>query len=94
MSLGACGRFTIVNERGLHARAASKLSTLASSFACTITISGGEQAAVSAKSVMGILLLCATKGTEVEVMAEGTHAEEAVRALGALIAAGFDEGRA
>lgn len=85
------GRFTIMNERGLHARAAAKLVALASTFACEITLSGPGESAVSAKSVMGVLLLCGAKGTEIEVEASGDGAEAAVRAIGDLIAACFGE---
>lgn len=84
-------RFTIINDRGLHARAASKLVKLASSFSCDVTLSGPEEDEVSAKSVMGVLLLCGAKGTEIEVSAEGERAQEAVEAIGTLIADRFGE---
>jgi phosphocarrier protein HPr len=89
----AHGRFEIVNERGLHARAATKLVTLASSFKCDIMLSAPEVPAVSAKSIMGVLLLCGIKGTIVEVEARGEHAKQAVDAIGALIERGFEESR-
>ena len=63
----ARGRFTIVNEKGMHARAASVLVRLASKFPCEIQLSGPEAEAVSAKSVMGVLLLCGAKGTSCAV---------------------------
>lgn len=84
-------RFTVVNERGLHARAAAKLVGLASGFPCEITLSGPEEAGVSAKSVMGVLLLCGSMGTTVDVEAVGERAAEAVAAIGALFASGFGE---
>ena len=87
----ARGTFTIVNEKGMHARAASVLVKLASSFACDIRLSGPEEQAVSAKSVMGVLLLCGSKGTQIEVAAEGERAQEAVDAIGELIADRFGE---
>src|SRR5258705_10790990 len=75
------GKFEIVNNLGLHARAATKLVQLPSRFACDIEIArGGEKA--NAKSVMGVLLLCGAKGTFVEVTARGPSSEEAVRAIG------------
>ena len=91
MSEQARGRFTIVNQRGLHARAASKLVKLASTFPCEVTLSGPDEAGVSAKSVMGVLLLCGSKGTTVEVEANGDRANEAVAAIGELIADKFGE---
>lgn len=85
------GRFTVVNERGLHARAASKLVSLASTFPCEVTLSSAEQSAVSAKSVMGVLLLCGSKGTSIDVEAVGDRAAEAIEAIGALFASRFGE---
>jgi phosphocarrier protein len=85
------GRFTIVNERGMHARAASQLVKLASAYPCEILLSGPEEQAVSAKSVMGVLLLCGAKGTIIDVEARGTRADEAVQAIGDLIADRFGE---
>ncbi|HEX9298404.1 MAG TPA: HPr family phosphocarrier protein [Polyangiaceae bacterium] len=86
----AAGRFEIVNNLGLHARAATKLVQLASRFACDIEISRDGQKA-NAKSVMGVLLLCGAKGTIVEVTARGPSAEDAVQAIGRLIASKFGE---
>ena len=91
MSETARGRFTIVNESGMHARAAGKLVKLAVGFPCEIMLSGPEEDAVSAKSVMGVLLLCGSKGSAIEVCARGENAREAVDAIGALIAEGFGE---
>lgn len=87
----ARGRFTIVNEKGMHARAASVLVRLASKYSCQILLSGPEEQAVSAKSVMGVLLLCGSKGTVIEVEATGESAQEAVDAIGELIADKFGE---
>ncbi len=87
----ARGRFTIVNEKGMHARAASVLVRLASRYSCEILLSGPEEQAVSAKSVMGVLLLCGSKGTVIEVEAKGAEAEQAVEAIGQLIAEKFGE---
>ena len=80
----------IVNQRGLHARAAARLAKLAESFACEITVRGNG-VSVSALSIMGLMLLVATPGTEVEIDATGSEADAAVAALVALIEAGFDE---
>jgi phosphocarrier protein HPr len=82
--------FEIVNRLGLHARAASRLVQTASSFPCEVKVRRDMQVA-NAKSVMGVLLLCGAKGTRVTVEADGEGAEEAVLALGKLIADRFGE---
>jgi phosphocarrier protein HPr len=82
--------FTIVNDLGLHARAATKLVQLASRFPCEVTISHQGQTA-NAKSVMGVLLLCGSKGTQVEIRASGVRSQECVSAIGGLIAERFGE---
>lgn len=92
MTEDASGSFEIVNELGLHARAAAKLVQLAERFNSTIQIEKqGHQA--DAKSVMGLLLLCGTRGTKIRVSAQGSDAAEAVRAIGDLIAGRFGEER-
>lgn len=88
----ATGRFTIVNQLGLHARAATKLVQLASKYPCEVEVSREEQIA-NGKSVMGVLLLCGSKGSVIEVSARGDQAEECVRAIGELIAGKFGEPR-
>ena len=88
----ASGRFTVVNQLGLHARAATKLVQLASKFPCDVEITREDQSA-NAKSVMGVLLLCGSKGTVLDVSARGDRAEECVKAIGELIAAKFGEAR-
>jgi phosphocarrier protein len=85
------GAFIVKNKLGLHARAAAKLTQVASRFPCEVVVANGEQT-VNAKSVMGLLLLCGAKGTELSVEAEGDDAEEAVRAIGELIDGLFGEG--
>jgi phosphocarrier protein HPr len=84
-------RFTIVNVRGLHARAATKLVQLAGKFPCEITVAGPDGEAANAKSVMGVLLLCGGIGTVIEVRARGTNAQQAVTEIGQLIANKFGE---
>lgn len=82
--------FEIINRLGLHARAASRLVQTASLFPCQVIVRRAEQSA-NAKSVMGVLLLCGAKGTKVTIEADGEQAQEAVTALGELIADRFGE---
>jgi phosphocarrier protein len=88
----ASGSFKIINQLGLHARAATKLVQLASKFPCDVEVSREEQKA-NGKSVMGVLLLCGSKGTVIDVRAHGEQAEECVQAIGQLIADKFGEAR-
>jgi phosphocarrier protein HPr len=90
MSASAVGRFTIINMLGLHARAATKLVQLAARFPCDVQVAREEQTA-NGKSVMGVLLLCGSRGTVIEVTATGERAQECVDAIGALIADRFGE---
>lgn len=84
--------FTIVNELGLHARAATKLVQLASRSSCEVEISKDGQTA-NAKSIMGVLLLCGSVGSQVTVRARGAGAASVVDAIGRLIASRFGEER-
>jgi phosphocarrier protein len=84
------GRFEVVNELGLHARAAAKLVQLASRFRAEIELTNGDQTA-NAKSVMGVLLLCGSRGTTLGVRAVGEDAAASVEAIGRLIADRFGE---
>ena len=86
----ARGSFEVLNKLGLHARAATKLVQLASQFPCEIVISRAGQSA-NAKSVMGVLLLCGSKGTVLDLEANGPQADEAVRSIGQLIGNRFGE---
>lgn len=85
------GEFLIRNKLGLHARAASKLVQLAGKFPCDIRVGRDGQMA-DAKSVMGVLLLCGSQGTRLEVEASGERSEEAVHQIGKLIDNLFGEG--
>lgn len=87
----ASDRFTIVNARGLHARAAMKLVQLAGKYPCEVTVAGPDGEPANAKSVMGVLLLCGGVGTVIEVRARGPNADQAVAAIGELIANRFGE---
>lgn len=84
------GTFEVKNKLGLHARAATRLVHLATRFPCEITLSRGEQSA-NAKSVMGVLLLCGSKGSRLTVHAAGEQCEQAVREIGELIDGRFGE---
>jgi phosphocarrier protein HPr len=81
----------IVNKLGLHARAAAKLTHLAGNYQCEIWISRSGRR-VNAKSIMGVMMLAAGRGTSVLIEAEGTDAEQAIGALTKLIADKFGEG--
>ena len=81
----------IVNKLGLHARAAAKLTHVASGFQSEIWLSRSGRR-VNAKSIMGVMMLAAGKGTKVLIEAEGADAAAALAALTALIAERFGEG--
>ena len=83
---------TITNKLGLHARAAAKLVHTASVFQSTIFV-GTDHEEVNAKSILGILTLAATKGTPLNVRAEGVDEEDAVKAIVELFADKFGEGQ-
>ena len=80
----------IVNRRGLHARAAAKLVTLAERFSATVEVAKDGQS-VSARSIMGLMMLGAGPGSTVLLTADGFDAKEALDAIAALIEAGFNE---
>jgi len=82
--------FTIVNRLGLHARAAALLVKTASRFASEITIKK-EDMEVNGKSIMGILLLAAPKGSDIHLQVEGSDEELAMQQLAELIEDGFGE---
>jgi len=89
-SCRAEGRFTVTNELGLHFRAAAMVVRVSSEFSSTITISNGQTSA-NAASVLDLMTLAASMGTDLTIVAEGTDADDAVSALGALIARNFAE---
>ena len=82
----------IQNELGLHARAATKLVQLASKFPCDVTLSKDGHD-VNGKSIMGVLMLVASKGTKVTIKAKGDRAAEVVAAIVQLINDKFGEGK-
>ena len=81
----------ISNKLGLHARASAKLSKLAATFPCEVWLARGARR-INAKSIMGVMMLAAGMGTEVEVETSGEREQEAMDALLALIADKFGEG--
>jgi len=81
---------TIPNVRGLHARAAAKFVTLAERFDASVDVIRDGQS-VSARSIMGLMMLGAGCGARIELRAEGWGAKEALDALAALVEAGFEE---
>ncbi len=81
---------TIVNKLGLHARAAAKFVTLASSFASNITLTRNSQQ-VNGKSIMGVMMLAASRGCEMTINADGDDETEAIDRLSELVAQRFGE---
>ena len=86
------GTFEIVNDLGLHARAASRFVQVANTFKSDVQVEKDGQT-VNGKSIMGVLMLVASKGTFIKVRAKGGDANEAVKALETLTAEGFGEGK-
>ena len=82
---------TIVNKLGLHARASAKLTQVASNYQCEIWLTRSGRR-VNAKSIMGVMMLAAAKGSVVLVEAEGADADAALGALLRLIQEKFGEG--
>lgn len=81
---------TIVNKLGLHARAAAKFVSTASGFASEVRIKRGDKE-VNGKSIMGVMMLAAAKGTRLELCAEGEDAEQALERLTELVDNRFGE---
>jgi phosphocarrier protein HPr len=80
----------IVNRLGLHARAAAKLVTLASGFESEVQLARGNRT-VNGKSIMGVMMLAAGRGTTIEVIADGSDEHEAVNRIEELIQRRFGE---
>jgi phosphocarrier protein HPr len=85
-------RVTIVNRLGLHARAAAKLVRAAGGFRSSVRLERSDGAAsADAKSILSVLVLAASRGTELIVRAEGPDEGEAVEAVCSIIREGFGE---
>ncbi|MCA1924658.1 MAG: HPr family phosphocarrier protein [Thiobacillus sp.] len=80
----------IINKLGLHARPSAKLTQLASSFASEVHLSKNGRR-INAKSIMGVMMLAAAKGSTVTLETQGPDADAALDALTELIASGFGE---
>ncbi|EGJ11882.1 MULTISPECIES: HPr family phosphocarrier protein [Rubrivivax] len=85
-------RITISNKLGLHARASAKLTKLAGTFRSEVFMSRNGRR-VNAKSIMGVMMLAAGMGTEVEIETDGEDEQAAMEALRGLIDAKFGEGQ-
>ena len=83
-------RVEIINALGFHARPAAEFVRLAGSFHCDLWLEK-DGVEVNAKSIMGVLMLAAEKGSQLMIRAKGDDAADAVAALGDLIASGFEE---
>ena len=83
-------RLKILNEKGLHARAAAKFVELVDTFDVSVVVKKGNLEA-SGDSIMGLLMLAASKGTEIELIASGLEAAETLTALSDLITNLFGE---
>jgi phosphocarrier protein HPr len=81
---------TVCNRRGLHARAAAKFVTTAEQFVAVVDVEAHGQT-VSAQSIMGLMMLGAGKGSQLEIRGTGADVTEALAALVALVEAGFNE---
>jgi len=81
---------TVVNGLGLHARAAARFVRIAGAFRSQIRVSRGTQT-TDGKSILGLLLLAAARGTRIQISAEGPDEEDAVRALTELAERGFED---
>ncbi|MDT8384531.1 MAG: HPr family phosphocarrier protein [Gammaproteobacteria bacterium] len=82
---------TIINKLGLHARAAARFVRLASQFSSDIKLAR-TATEINGKSILGVMMLAAAKGTELEIIVDGRDEAEAMAALVALIDNRFDEG--
>ena len=85
-----CQNIIIINKLGLHARASAKFVSLASEFAAEITLKrNGQQ--INGKSIMGIMMLAAAKGAEIEICADGEDEKKAIESLTELVNDRFGE---
>jgi len=81
----------IINKLGLHARASAKLTQLASQYPCEVWLSRNTRR-INAKSIMGVMMLAAAKGSSINIETSGEQEQEAMNAIVALINDYFGEG--
>jgi len=81
---------TVVNQLGMHARAAARFVHLAARFQSRVRVARDSRE-IDGKSIMGILLLAAARGCNITITAEGTDERDAVEALSTLVESGFSE---
>lgn len=84
-------KVTIINKRGLHARAAAKFVSVANQFPCEVQIGRDADSLCDGKNIMSVMMLAASQGTELYVHTSGEQADKALTALQELIAQRFDE---
>ncbi len=84
------GEAVVVNRLGLHARPSARLTALASKFSSEVWLTKKERR-VNAKSIMGVMMLAAARGSTLRIEADGLDEKEAVTALQELIDSGFEE---
>ncbi|CAN5328193.1 HPr family phosphocarrier protein [soil metagenome] len=85
-------KIKVINTLGLHARAAAQLVRLAGKFQCKIVLSRTDNNVIAdAKSILSVLTLAASKGTELEITVEGSDEKEAFNAINEIFADGFGE---
>lgn len=82
---------TISNKLGMHARPAMLLAEVAGKFRASITVEHAQHDPVDAKSIMQLMMLAATNGTELIITADGDDANEALKEIAALVEDGFNE---
>jgi phosphocarrier protein HPr len=83
---------TIINKLGLHARAAAKFVGVANQYPCDIRVGRCPASLIDGKSIMAVMMLAASKGTTLQLCADGEREQEALNALIALIEDYFEEG--
>ncbi|KNC14377.1 MULTISPECIES: HPr family phosphocarrier protein [unclassified Pseudomonas] len=82
----------IINKLGLHARAAAKFVGVAGRYPCQVRVGRTPESLVDGKSIMGVMMLAAGKGTTIHLHTEGEQDQEALDAIVKLINDKFDEG--
>ncbi|NLZ78337.1 MAG: HPr family phosphocarrier protein [Gammaproteobacteria bacterium] len=84
-------QITIINKLGLHARAAAKFVSVANAFPCQVQVGREVTTLCNGKNIMSVMMLAASKGTQLHLNTQGEQADEALAALQELINARFDE---